>query len=416
MITIYYPPYAFGGDAIYVYRLAKELVRQGHEVDVVHCADSFHVFRARADPSAFPSNDEVAVHKLESGFGTLAPLLSHQTGRPWLTAEPIKRILNSKRFDVIHYHNVSLFGPGILEIEPPHPAVKLYTAHDHWLVCPTSVLWKNRTHVCTEPACWSCTVRSGRPPQLWRSTGLLERATEHVDQFLSPSRFSANKHAERGFTRPFEVLNYFVDPPETSDGERPHERPYYLFVGRLESYKGVRDLLPAFEGDGPYDLLIAGDGAERASLKRAAAGNPRVRFMGWVNPDRLGNLYRHALASLAPSRTYETFGIVVIESYARRTPVIVRDLGPLPEVVEDGKGGLVFSTEDELRERLERVYRDPELRERLAANAYAAYQERWTPRAHLDRYLEIVREKQSEQIAEAAQFNARAADGVQSLG
>ena len=39
MISIYYPPYAFGGDAIYVHRLAKELVRQGHEVDVVHCAD-----------------------------------------------------------------------------------------------------------------------------------------------------------------------------------------------------------------------------------------------------------------------------------------------------------------------------------------------------------------------------------------
>ena len=49
MISIYYPPYAFGGDAIYVHRLAKELVRQGHEVDVVHqdqnevSIDSFEV-------------------------------------------------------------------------------------------------------------------------------------------------------------------------------------------------------------------------------------------------------------------------------------------------------------------------------------------------------------------------------------
>lgn len=415
MITIYYPPYSFGGDAIYVYRLAKELVRQGHEVDVVHCADSFHVFRSRIDPKAFPSDPAITVHKLESGFGTLAPLLSHQTGRPLLTAAPIRKILASKRFDVIHFHNISLFGPGVLEIEPPHPAVKLYTAHDHWLVCPTSVLWKNRKRVCEHPSCWSCTVRSGRPPQLWRSGDLLDRATAHVDQFLSPSRFSAEKHAERGFTRPIEVLNYFVDPAETQSSERPHERPYYLFVGRLEAYKGVDDLLRAFDGDGPYDLLIAGDGGQRSELLRKAGDNPRVRFLGWVNPDNLGSLYRHAAASLVPSKTYETFGIVVIESHARRTPVIVRDLGPLPEVVREGGGGLVFSSDQELRDCLDRLHADAALREDLAAKGYAAYQANWTPAAHLERYLEIIRRHSSGKVAEPAQLETSSTDSRQSL-
>jgi len=404
MITIYYPPYSFGGDAIYVYRLAQELVRQGHEVDVIHCADSFHVFRSRVDPKAFPSDPAITVHKLESGFGTLAPLLSHQTGRPILTAGPIEKIMASKRFDVIHYHNISLFGPGVLRIEPPHPAVKLYTAHDHWLVCPTSVLWKNRSRVCDRPSCWSCTVRSGRPPQLWRSGGLLGEATAQVDQFLSPSRFSAAMHAERGFAPPFEILNYFVAPDarEAEKSPRPHARPYYLFVGRLEAYKGVGDLLPSFEGDGPYDLLIAGDGGARHDLVSKAKDNPRVRFLGWVNPDHLGNLYRHAVASLVPSETYETFGIVVIESYARRTPVIVRDLGPLPEVVSESGGGLIFGSDQELRNALDKLHADPELRERLAAEGYASYQEKWTPEAHLDRYLEIVRRSASGQVAEPA--------------
>ena len=187
MISIYYPPYAFGGDAIYVHRLAKELVRQGHEVDVVHCADSYHVFRSRVNPQSFPSDGGITVHRLESGFGTLAPLLSHQTGKPVLTAVPIRKVLASKRFDVVHYHNVSLFGPGVLEIEPEYPTLKLYTAHDHWLVCPTNVLYKNQTHACDKPTCFTCTLRSKRPPQLWRYTGLLDRCADSVDQFLSPT-------------------------------------------------------------------------------------------------------------------------------------------------------------------------------------------------------------------------------------
>ena len=102
MITIFYPPYSFGGDSIYLYRLASELVRQGHQVDVIHCADSFHLFRSEADPTAFPTSEGIRVHKLESGFGSLAPLLSHQTGRPILTGKSIQRVLAGKRFDVIH--------------------------------------------------------------------------------------------------------------------------------------------------------------------------------------------------------------------------------------------------------------------------------------------------------------------------
>ena len=121
MVSIYYPPYGFGGDAIYLHRLCNELVNQGHEVDVIHCADSYHMFVPTVDPDAFPAGKSVRVHQLESGVGMLSPLLSHQTGRPWLKTRRILDIFRSKRFDVIHYHNISLFGPRVLEINPPYP-------------------------------------------------------------------------------------------------------------------------------------------------------------------------------------------------------------------------------------------------------------------------------------------------------
>ena len=392
MISIFYPPYSFGGDSIYLYRLATELVRQGHQVDVIHCADSFHLFQAEADPAAFPSSEGIRVHRLESGIGSLGPLLSHQTGRPASTGKKIAAVLESKRFDIIHYHNISLFGPGVLEIEPSYPAAKLYTAHDHWLICPMSVLWKNRNRACDGPTCLSCTLLSGRPPQWWRYGGLLERAASHVDQFLSPSRFTARMHQDRGFAAPFAVLNYFLDPVEElsgDEGPRPHPRPYYLFVGRLEKYKGVQDLIEAFRGPGPYDLLIVGAGRYEPELRARAEGCERIRFAGWVSQENLGPYYRHALAVLAPSVTYETFGIIVIEANARGVPVIARELGPLPEIVEEGGGGMVFRNQQELATRLEEVYRDADLRNRLGRQGRKSFLEKWTPEPHLARYFEL---------------------------
>lgn len=410
MVSIYYPPYGFGGDAIYLHRLCNELVAQGHEVDVIHCADSYHMFVPTVDPAAFPAGDSVTVHKLESGLGMLSPLLSHQTGRPWLKTRKIRDILASKRFDVIHYHNISLFGPGVLEIQPPYPTVKLYTAHEHSLVCPVNVLWKNDSAACETPTCFSCTLRSSRPPQLWRYTSSLEDAAAHVDLFLTPSRFSQEEHRRRGFRPRMELLPYFASSfgadanrnasplslddgpgPEASTPNRPpHPRPYFLFVGRLEKIKGVQEVLPLFREPGDYDLLIVGAGRYEKELHRQAAGMARVRFVGWKNQDQLGDYYRHALGVVVPSLTYETFGIVVIEAFAHNKPVIVNDLGALPELVEESAGGLVYRGRRQLGEQLDRLARNPDLRRQLGACGNRTLLEKWSAGPHLKRYHELI--------------------------
>ena len=330
MISIFYPPYSFGGDSIYLYRLCTELVKAGHEVDVIHCADSYHVFLPTVDVNAFPTSDGITVHKLESGFGTLAPLLSHQLGRPTLRGGKVARILASKKYDVIHFHNISLFGPAILKTPAPYPAVRLYTAHEHWLVCPVNVLWKNNNRPCDKPTCLSCSLRSKRPPQLWRYTPLLEQSIKDVDLFLTPSHFCREMHRSRGFQREMQVLPYFVPRVEgESDGtgDSPHSRPYFLFVGRLEKIKGVQEILHHFQGPGDYDLVVVGGGLYQRQLHEQAAGMSRVRFVGWLNPSDVGRYYRHAVAVVVPSVTYETFGIVIIEAFAYGTPAIVHNLG-----------------------------------------------------------------------------------------
>ena len=101
-------------------------------------------------------------------------------------------------------------GPGLLAI--PTAAIKLYTTHEHWLVCPTHVLWRFNREPCTERRCLQCVLHARRPPQLWRGTGLLDRSLRHVDAIIAPSRFTREKHIEFGLRVDAPIVHVFIVP------------------------------------------------------------------------------------------------------------------------------------------------------------------------------------------------------------
>ncbi len=393
MFSTFYPPYSYGGDGITLQRLARALVRAGHEVTVVHDADAYASL-GHPPPSSPPADDGVEVVTLRSSLGTLSVLLTHQFGRPVVHRGEIASLLASRRFDVVHFHNVSLVGgPGLFALARDVPT--LYTAHEHWLVCPTHVLWRHRRERCTGRECLRCSLRYGRPPQLWRSTGLLERSLHDVDTFIALSEFSRAKHHEFGFPRDMEVLPPIVFDSDTDvldvPAARPHPRPYFFYAGRLERIKGLDDVVPLFrEADAPADLVIAGAGSHEPALRALAADSPRVHFLGRLGPDRLAPLYRHAVAHIAPSVCFETFGNTLVEAFRQSTPVIARRIGPFPEIVAQAGGGELFDDAAELRQALRKFASDGALRDRLGAAGRQAYEVTWSEEAIVPRYLEIV--------------------------
>jgi glycosyltransferase involved in cell wall biosynthesis len=389
--TTFYPPYGFGGDAIYLHRLAHALADAGHEVDVVHCRDSYHLFHPGEPEVAFAEHPRVARHELRSGAGWLSPLLTQQTGRPFLKRAAIERVVADKPYDVVHFHNVSLLGATLPTLPRfARATLKVYTTHEYWLVCPTHLLWKYDRRPCERAECVRCMLRAKRPPQLWRSSGLIERAGRAVDLFLAPSRFAARMHAARGFAAPMAELPYFAE--SGGDAGPVHERPYFLFAGRLEKLKGAHTLIAAWRRFDGADLLVAGTGSQERELWAQAAGNPRVRFLGALPPAQLGSLYAYAIACVVPSLAYETFAMVIIESLSRRTPVVVHDIGPPPEIVAESGGGLVYRDEEELLAALDRLLRSPDLRRSLGESGHRTYLRRWTREAHLERYLRLLRD------------------------
>ena len=395
MITTFYPPYNFGGDGIFVHRLSNELAERGHQVDVIHCVDSYRLLARREPVKTYDDHPNVTVHGLKSPFGFLSPLATQQTGFPLFKSTQIRQILE-KGFDVIHYHNISLIGgPKILEYGQ---GIKLYTMHEYWLVCPTHVLFRFNRAPCTRPHCFACSFTYKRPPQLWRYLGLLKEAVKHVDVFIAPSRFVKDIHHKRGLKIPIVYLPHFVHSAEVGLSTSKQafaetsEKPYFLFVGRLEKLKGLQTLIPIFRHYRKAQLLITGTGNYEPELRRLANGSDNIRFLGFLSQQQLQVLYRQALAVIVPSLCFESFPLVIIESFREKTPVVVRNLGGMPEIIEESGGGFVYDTEEELVATMNRLLAEPSLRWNLGLHGYEACQQNWTPDAHLNRYFRLIRE------------------------
>ena len=394
MVTTFYPPYNFGGDGIFVHHLANELARRGHHVEVIHCRDAYRLGAGQDPVKTYEDHPNVTVHGLKSPFGLLSPLATQQTGFPFFKSARIQQVLE-KGFDVIHYHNISLFGPKVLEYGM---GIKLYTMHEYWLVCPTHVLFRYNRAACIRPHCFTCSLTYKRPPQWWRYLGLLEATVKHVDAFITPSRFSRDKHQEMGFKVPIVHLPFFVPAEEVgspADGrpfsEAPEE-PYFLFVGRLEKLKGLQTLIPVFRHYHKAQLVIAGAGSYEPELRRLAEGIGNIRFLGYQTDRQLQALYRQAVAVIVPSLCYEIFPLVVIESLRQRTPVIARNLGGMPEIISESRGGFVYNTELELVAAIDQLLADPLCGREMGLRGYEAYQRNWTAMAHLERYFALIRE------------------------
>lgn len=138
MVTTFYPPYHFGGDATFVQALARALVARGHHVEVVHCEDAY-LLRSREQSAVQAEQDGVVVHRLRSSFSTLSLLTTQQTGRPGINTTQLRAALD-RNFDVVNFHDISLIGgPGVLSMS--QAPVTLYTLHEHWLLCPSHIFW-----------------------------------------------------------------------------------------------------------------------------------------------------------------------------------------------------------------------------------------------------------------------------------
>lgn len=350
MTSTFYPPYHIGGDAMHVYYLSNELARLGHEVHIIHSIDSYSWQRKGEPTNSYLNHDNVIVFSIKSPIGKISPLASYILGSPFPVTRKINDIIQKVEPDVLHHHNIAGLGPFVLGIEAPKV---LYTAHDYWLICPMNSLIRYDNIYCTSKSnCFLCSIRSNRPPQLWRYSAMLKKNMAKIDTIITPSNFMKNKLQEFGLRGNFVTIPNFVPEP-TKTEMKLYNFPYFLFVGILEEHKGILNLINIFLGvknEVQAKLFIVGNGSLEIKIKNIIAKNrcsDKIIMVGRIDTKTLANLYADSLAVIIPSVWPENCPLVALEALSYGTSIIANNIGGLSEIVLNNNG-ILYQNQKEL--------------------------------------------------------------------
>lgn len=369
-ISSFYPPLIFGGAEIYVERVSKKMAQQGHEIIIITTESSISI-----KPSIEVING-VKIYRIHplNLYAIYNTLSKNDLIKPlWYLIDLlnihsyiiIKNILRAEHPDIVHVHNFKGFSLAFDAVKSQNLPL-IFTMHDYFLECFKENLYRSSYTICQNP------------PILCQIYIKLQRYLKDnkPDLVTAPSQFVIDKIKNDGFfliTKTMK-LPLGIELGNIKKIEKNYETIDILFVGRLNRYKGVHILISAFNQIkcNKIHLHIVGEGKEKEELKKIAGINPHITFYGFVSENMLLELYRKANIAVVPSIWYETFGIVIIESFKYSTPVIASNIGGFPELVENGHNGFLFEpgNMDELKEILENLIANPKELERLSDNAF----------------------------------------------
>lgn len=193
------------------------------------------------------------------------------------------------------------------------------------------------------------------------------------------------------------ILPNATRAPDLLRSPRESGEVVIAFLGQLGPRKGVPQLvsaLAALSGDASWRAVLAGDGDLEGTrdLLRSLGLADRVDVPGWVDPARVDEILRGADIFTLPSLA-ENLPMSIIEAFAYCVPVVCTPVGSVPEMVEDGRTGLLVPPGDSeaLADALQRLVSDAGLRQTLARNARAVHDARYRLSSHTDRLIALWR-------------------------
>lgn len=235
-------------------------------------------------------------------------------------------------------------------------AVGADLVHAHWLPSGYPARATRKPYVLT---------MHGTDAELARRAPALFRPVVRGARLVTCVSESLTETARRLGAREVRVVPVGVTVPDVT--VEPEDPPHLLFVGRLSEEKGVLELLDAARG---LPLVVVGDGPLRDKVPVA---------LGFVPPAALAEHIDRAAAVVCPSRR-EGYGVVARQAMAHGRPVVATAVGGLAEAIVDGESGVLVPPGDPtaLRDALERVLADADLRRRLGASARERVRERFS--------------------------------------
>ncbi len=365
--------YRRGGDCIYMLNLEQLLKAHGHEV-AVFAMD-------------FPENEKTPWQKyFPSNMSKLKAFI-----RPFGDGETkvkFTKLIEDFKTDVVHLNNIhTQLSPVIAEIAHQKGIRVVWTLHDYKLLCPRYDCMRDSdncelcfSHADFADSADSLSAKSARSAckklkknclkyscmkggKIGSFIGYREavkwnrkRLEACTDAFVCPSKFIAEKMKQGGFDEKKLIpLCNFIDIEKCKRTDDYRKGDYYCYVGRLSHEKGVKTLIEA-ANQLRYKLVVIGGGPLMDELKAIAHDN--IEFVGFKQWDDIKQLVGKARFSVIPSEWYENNPLSVIEAECLGTPVLGARIGGIPELIDEGKTGMTFTSKDvnDLKDKIQQMW------------------------------------------------------------
>lgn len=423
-----FKPPLVGGVDVYAERLGRALQRLGHEVSII-AVDSTAESNNGAVTVAADVHEGMEIHRLQFAFAGRPKEAFDNAYDPEM-GHVIRGILQQQEpelFVVLNFYMVTL---ATVEAAKALGIPVVHIATDFLPICRRATLMQWNDGACqvgeSIKTCATCFVShhvlgraaasvlnqlseerlvawgSGRDDRrlpvplrvfnpYWKQVAIMEQRLqilqplrEQIDLVLTPTQYTRNVFLENGF-RPDQVhfLPFGVEPDHALTRITPVPAPHmrFLFIGRLQPYKGTHLLLEAFNNlssakGATLTIYGTADGydAYYSQLQAMMAKNERVHFGGGIAPDELGRAFAEADYFVLPSTWHENSPLILLDALQSKTPVIASNIGGVIDVVEDGVNGLLFPMGDAqaLQHVLQRAIDYPSLIEQLRAGVNLA--------------------------------------------
>lgn len=389
--------YPNGGSETYIFKLGEALIKKGHEVQYFGMEHEGRIVGNAVN--AYTSDmDFHGGSKLSKLTYPIKTIYSKEA------RTQIRKVLDDFKPDICHLNNFNyqLTPSIILEIVKWRKAAGkkcsiVYTAHDYQLICPNHMMNNPGTHENCEKCVGGAFTNCIKGKCIHGSTaksivGAMEafywnwrKTYRYFDRIICCSEFMKSKLDTNPVLADKTVaLHNFVDIPE---GKRLEKEDYILYFGRFSREKGVETLVKTAKMLPEIKFIFAGTG----ECSELMEGVNNITNVGFKTGDELDSLIRKARLSVYPSEWYENCPFSVMESQIKGTAVIGANIGGIPELINDGVNGRLFTSGDpeNLKEVILEVWENEgelsKLEEGCLKTVYDSSEE------YADRFLELCR-------------------------
>jgi len=313
-----------GGASVVANYLIREYKKSGYEVDIL----SFFAETKKKEEKDF-WGDKVGIFKVFSGklsrvFSQFLDIYNPHS--IYLLKREIQRI----KPDIIHLHNIhkDISAYSVKLIHRLNIPV-IITLHDFWALCPGFNLENNEMG---EIRCRKPLSRFQLP--FFLRNFFIKRFISCANYIIVPSDFARLKLLDYGYSgdkvkRIYNGVDLDMFFPLTDKNAFKETPVKIIFVGRITRKKGAEFLKKACEElqQEGFEIVLEMIGNDKS-----------VPYAG------LSEHYRQADICVQPSLVHETFGLTIIEAMACSLPIIVTDMGAMPEIV--GDAGIIIKSGD----------------------------------------------------------------------